>query len=594
MGEEPFRLLGKSGFRVRAVGPGALVQVLPATAVDKKFHNQLRAIPAFLLVPTAVWEVDRGRLCLASVECVEHIAFGLRGEEALTQAGWRHIVACALGKDQPPSIPKALTFRNNRKVAALLGAHCPSIDVMRGKKVHPAFTPSVSGGRKCLIIRCSREAGDCTAFCAEHIVESSPAQISMDQLSREILGTPDSSRQVHKWLIEPYLTQGIGVLTAAALYFRAEQSHIEMLRRLGRYLISGFGIDEMIVVAAGIRPVKAQEAGRWARVFGSLGRHGELHALNAVALINTTDRLTREHKQKTATSLAVYGITHEQFEPNLVSSVAPKLNGAWDFATAAGLRAFAEGAIVKLLHSPGVALYTAVYAAAVLTDKIPHSFTWSVIDPAREPRKQREFKYTFDGWGFSQRDVTAMETVGTGDEVLVRNAGMLSWSALFRLITVCRATVFFHASVHFASVAVYCRAIKRHVGGPFALLYHAAGMTDRIDRRLTQPHQLWVDVQQAIGPQAAGTDLNEVDGVLEAAAFGVQSDKCAPCAQCNEVHLFELWAHETHRGATQLSPCAEAALTNGASIEKLKTAAMLKISQLVCAAEELALCLRRQ
>lgn len=587
-------MLGKSGFRVRAVGPGGLVQVLPATAVDRRFHNQLRAIPAFLLVPTAVWQVDRDTLCLASVECVEHILFGLRGEEALKQAGWRHIVACALAKDQPTSIPKALTFRNNRKVAALIGPHCPSIDVVRGRKTHPTFTPLTLAGEKCLINRCARDASDCTAFCADHIVESSPAQILMNQLSREILKTPDSSRQVHKWLIQPYLTQGIGMLTAAALYFRAEQSHIEMLRRLGRYLISGFGVDEMIVVAAGIRPVRAQEAGTWARVFGCLGRHGQLHALNAVALINTTDRLTREHKQEVATSLAVYGITHEQFEPNLVSSVAPKLNGAWDFAKAAQLKAFADGAIVKLSHSTGVALYTAVYAAAVLTDKIPHSFTWSVIDPTREPRKQREFTYTFDGWGFSQRDLTAMETVGSGDEVLVRNAGMLSWSALFRLITVCRATVFFHASVHFASVAVYCRAIRRHVGGPFALLYHAAGMTDRIDRRLTQPHQLWVDVQQAIGPQAAGTELKEVDGVLEAAAFGVHSDKCAPCAQCNEVHLYELWAHETHAGATRLSPCAEAALTYGASIEKLKTAAMFKISQLIGAAEELALCLRRQ
>ena len=330
MAEEAFRLLGKSGFKVRAVGPGGLVQLLPTTAVDRVFHKQLRAIPAFLLVPTAVWEVQNGRLCLAGVECVDHVNFGLRGEESLAQSGWRHIVACAMAKERPASIPKALTFRNNRKVAALLGGKCPSIDVVRGTKKHPSFTPSTTAGKACVINRCTREVGPATAFCPDHLVELTRLQISMDQLSPDVLETPDSSRQLHKWLIEPYRTHGVGMLTAAALYFRAELCHIEMLRRLGRCLISGLGIDEMIVVATGIRPVKAHEAGRWARVFGSLGRHGELHALNAVALINTTDRLTREHKQKVATSLAVYGITHEHFEPNPVSSVPPKLNGAWD------------------------------------------------------------------------------------------------------------------------------------------------------------------------------------------------------------------------------------------------------------------------
>lgn len=589
MGDEPFRMLGKSGFRVRVVGPGQLAQILPASALDRKLHSQLRSIPAFLLVPTAVWHLKKGKLRLCGVECVELFAFGLRGEEGITEAGWRQVLACALSKARPLKMPRALGARNNKAIAELLGAQCPGLERMRGAKEHPTLGPISRSTGRCCVNRCKREPTQQGAFCAEHLVERAPSQVSFDQITRKALGTPQTSAQLHKWLVEPYTTDSIGMLTAAALYFEAEHAHIEMIKRLGRYLVSGLGIDEMIVVAAGVRPVNAHEAGRWARVFGSLGRHAELHARNAANLINTTDRLTRAHKQRVAGDIAVYGISHEHFEPNPVSSVAPKLHGAWDYADAAQLGSFADGAIVKLPQNAGVALYTAVYAAAVLTDKMPHTFTWSVLDLTQEPQKRREFKHTFDGWGFGRHDLAAFDTLGPSDEVLVRNAGMLSWSALFRLITLCKATVVFHASVHFAKVAVYCGVIGRHVGGPFALLYHAATMTGRIDKRHTQINQVWTDVHQAIGPQRAGTVLSNTDSLLTAEEFGVQPEKCAPCAACNEVHLWALWAHESHQTNTALKPCVEAALTNGAALEQLDLAAKAKVAQLVTAAEELTL-----
>jgi hypothetical protein len=408
-------------------------------------------------------------------------------------------------------------------------------------------------------MRCGLEAAPHGVFCLRHGIDST-THISFADLDPDALGVEARNRQYYDWVIKPLRVPYRGRMTAAALYFGAERAKIAVLQRLGLYLQSGLGVDELVRVAAGCRPVKATELKTWANVFGRLGNHAVLHAMNAALIVNGGSNLTTQHAETVATLLAVYGIVTEHFVVNDVSAVTSAKNGTWSWVNAAAMGAFAEGAIIWL--PTGYALYTAVYVAAVLTDSVAHSFTYALVEPGLQPHKCRRFEHVVSGWGLRAEDYDAFERLAESDTCLVTSAGMLSWSALFRIVTGCKATVVFQGSPHFAQGVVYCNSIQRHVGAPFALVQRAAIMTDRLDQGKTQVEIEWADLAQALGPDRSGL-----------------------CAKCGNDHIAALYAG--HSAQVSIAPCVEAALTNGAKVAKLQVSTATYIGHLITAAKQL-------
>jgi hypothetical protein len=592
--QETFRLLGTSGYCTRATGPGACAQIVPIKPVPTSLHQQLRSVPPFLLVPTAVWCVERGILRLHGTECVEHFSFGVDGTERLRVSGWRQIAACAISKahvGRPPAVPQALSFRDTKRVRATLGPNAPEVVAARRAPRVKGATSVQSTTKptgKCSMRNCACHRAAQSAFCSKHAAMAEPGILDFGVLEAKALRTEPRNMQCHGWVAGGYATPQCASLTAAALYFGAERAKPWELERLARYLQSGLGVDELTMVAAGCRPILPVQIEAWAGVFGHLGAHAQLHAINAMQLVGPGNKMTSDHKRMVATELVVYGISAGHFEPNPVSAVVPSLAGAWDYADAAVLQSFADGTIVKTPGNQSVALYTAVYAAAVLTGKVASPFTWSVVRLGHSAAPGRRFGLVLDGWGVPNAAWEALGLLGGQDQCLVRNAGMLSWSALFRIITSCSASVVFEGTVHFAAAAVYCPAIDRHVGGPFALLHRAALMMERMDRGKTSINLHWHDLNLAIGHARAGTSELHEALLATGTASGTAPKEGAKCTKCGEVHLWALWAAANHDLSRPLPPCVEAAVTNGARIDRLRTTADTRMGQLIEAAAQLA------
>lgn len=565
MPESKWRFIGGSGFCVRAVGPGSCAQLLCPMVVERAQQAEMRTIPRCLTVPTAVWHQTKTGMRLAGVECIEHFAFGHDGTEALRQSGWNQIAAAILSKARNSGnqsfIPRALTAHMNKgkghSLQSCLGSNAPQIAAVRAST--PTLVPTAKPKAHCCMMRCGQEPAPHGVFCARHSTDS-VAHINFGDLDPEMLGVEARHTQYYNWVIKPLRVQHRGRATAAALYFGAEHADIEVLQRLGLYLQSGLGVDELVRVAAGCRPVKATELKTWATVFGRLGNHAVLHAMNAALIVNGGSNLTSQHAESVATLLAVYGIATMHFVVNDVSAVTSAKNGAWAWVNAVAMGAFAEGAVIWL--PSGYALYTAVYAAAVLIGAMAHSFTYALVEPGLQPHKSRKFGHVMSGWGLTAEDYNAMERLADSDTCLITSAGMLSWSALFRIVTGCRATVVFQGSPHFAQGVVYCDRIQRHVGGPFALIHRAAIMTDRLDQGKTQVDIEWTDLAQALGPERSGL-----------------------CAKCGNDHIAALYAG--HSAQAKLAPCAEAALTNGATVAKLQVSTATYVGHLITAAQQL-------
>ena len=523
----------------------------------------LRGYAPSLLLPFCVWEhEDNGKLRLCTIECLEHWIQRVSAPPALSAMGLKTIAAALVARHKKPTFGEALSRRTLKLAGELIGPGLPSFHAMAPKVDKLVTLPGLRRDQ-CWTYRCQTLRQAHALFCEKCLAEARQLRgYPLERLAEAELQTPARTREMYTWTFKHLFVPGAPLIAAAALYFQAHAEPAEVLRTLGRQL-RGTGLDELCMVAAGMRPVGRGEIGVWARYFYWLQGHAEVHALNAVRLVGNLARESIEYKRVLSLELAVYGIITDSYTPNPVSAVATKEHGAWSYRELKELGGFAEGAVVKLDTRPGYALFTALYAALVLTGAVAHTFTWAVVKPGYVAESPN-YAHTFDGLGLGDADRRALETLTSTDTAVVHRAGLLSWSGLYAFVTRCKATLYFVGSPPFADIAVFDERLQRHVGGPFALLVAVAGTQNRILPRRTKPKVKWDDLHYAMGETRAGL-----------------------CAKCGKSHAMEFETSFYYPG-THPEACTESAVTNGSTVAVLATAGVTRVHQLLDAAKDLA------
>lgn len=541
---------------------GAEGHLHPVHCVNSKTLVALRKFPPSLLLPFCLWEMaDDGSLALISIACLEHWVHSVGGSVLLAASGVKSIVSAIVAREIRPNFTEALGRKHMRVGRDAFGKGLPTLTEMGEKaKRLVVHIPEIRRDKFCWAFRCTESQAPCSLFCTKCLAAGATG-FPLDTLDAAGLETPVKRIPIYNWTFKHVHAPAAPEIAAAALYFGAPSEPVEELKMLGRQL-HAVGLDELAMVALGMRPVGRGEIAQWGRYFYWLQGHAEVHALNAVRLVGEIRKETLNYKRMLARELAVYGIITDEFDPNPVSAVANTARGAWKYKELARLHGFAEGGVVKLEARAGYALYTALFAALVLGGHVAHTFTWALVAPGYEPPKTR-FAHTFDGLALTRADRRAFETLGDGDVVLVARAGLLSWSGLYALITRCRATCYFSGSPHFADAAVYDHRLSRHVGGAFALVHAAAKATGRLLPARGAPSGSWPDLIHAMGPRG-----------------GV-------CTKCKKSHAFEAMAMFYYPNATT-DPCTENAVTYGTTVANMAIAAASRCTTLLDAAKVVA------
>ena len=553
--------VGTSGWFIEHV-PGAAAHIAPVACVPMKTQRLLATFPPSLLLPFCLWEMaDDGGLHLVSTACVDHWVQSVGGTVGLSAKGLKSIASALVSRHKRPTFTEALSRRTFKTVQELIGKGFPGLKELTQKEAGMIRLPGIHRD-VCWAYRCGQGRSPAALFCTKCLEERRKnTGIALDRLNERELDTPTIRREMYRWTLKHVHTPAAPQIAAAALYFQAHAEPIETLRLLGAQLLA-VGLDELCMVAAGMRPVGRAEIAAWSAYFYWLQGHAEIHAFNAVRLVGDIRRETVDYKRVLARELAVYGIITDEFDPNPVSAVPVKSHGAWSYRELVELGGLAEGAVVKLGFRTGYVLYTALFAALVLTGLVAHSFTWAVVKPGYVPTKAK-FVHTFDGLAFNADDRRALERLGSAELVLVKRAGLLSWSGLYAFITRCRATVYFMGSPPFTKIAVFDERLQRHVGGPFALLHAAAVEQGRILPPLVTPKASWDDLLHAMGPQRAGL-----------------------CTKCGKSHAMEFVSSFYYPDPADT--CTETAVAKGSTIDVMAATATARIHQLLDAAKEVA------